>query len=62
MSTVRPDESILTDRLDLRPVAVEDADELAAAGRSRVLHHHPGGRTRTGARRIARVSSASPAR
>ena len=30
MSTVRPDERILTERLDLRPVAVEDADELAA--------------------------------
>ena len=43
MSTVRPDERILTDRLDLRPVAVEDADELAAIFADRRLYAFTGG-------------------
>ena len=43
MSTVRPDESILTDRLDLRPVAVEDADELAAIFADSRLYVFTGG-------------------
>jgi hypothetical protein len=43
VSTVRPDESILTDRLDLRPVAVEDADELAAIFADRRLYAFTGG-------------------
>jgi RimJ/RimL family protein N-acetyltransferase len=30
VSTVRPDERILTDRMHLRPVTVNDADEMAA--------------------------------
>jgi RimJ/RimL family protein N-acetyltransferase len=43
VSTVRPDESILTDRLDLRPVAVEDADELAAIFADSRLYVFTGG-------------------
>ena len=43
MSTVRPDESILTDRLDLRPVTVEDADELAAIFADSRLYTFTGG-------------------
>jgi RimJ/RimL family protein N-acetyltransferase len=43
VSTVRPNESILTDRLDLRPVTVEDADELAAIFADRRLYAFTGG-------------------
>jgi RimJ/RimL family protein N-acetyltransferase len=43
VSTVRPDESILTDRLNLRPVAVEDADELAAIFADSRLYVFTGG-------------------
>jgi RimJ/RimL family protein N-acetyltransferase len=43
VSTLRPDERILTDRLDLRPVAVDDADEIAAIFADRRLYAFTGG-------------------
>jgi RimJ/RimL family protein N-acetyltransferase len=47
MSTPRPDERILTDRLDLRPVTVGDADELAAIFADRRLYAFTGGEPST---------------
>jgi RimJ/RimL family protein N-acetyltransferase len=47
VSTVRPHERILTDRLDLRPVAAEDADELAAIFADRRLYAFTGGEPST---------------
>jgi RimJ/RimL family protein N-acetyltransferase len=43
VSTVRPDERILTDRLNLRPVTVNDADELAAIFADQRLYAFTGG-------------------
>jgi RimJ/RimL family protein N-acetyltransferase len=43
VSTVRPDERILTDRLDLRPVTVNDADEMAAIFADTRLYTFTGG-------------------
>jgi RimJ/RimL family protein N-acetyltransferase len=47
VSTLRPDERILTDRLDLQPVTVEDADELAAIFADRRLYAFTGGNPST---------------
>lgn len=47
MSTVRPDESILTDRLDLRPVTVNDANEMVAIFADRQLYAFTGGEPST---------------
>jgi RimJ/RimL family protein N-acetyltransferase len=43
VSTQRPDERILTDRLDLRPVTVNDAEEMAAIFADRRLYTFTGG-------------------
>jgi RimJ/RimL family protein N-acetyltransferase len=47
VSTVPPDERILTDRLGLRPVTVDDADELAAIFADRRLYAFTGGNPST---------------
>ena len=47
MSTLPPDERILTDRLDLRPVTVDDADELAAIFADKRLYALTGGNPST---------------
>ena len=47
MSTPRPDERILTDRLDLQPVMVGDADEMATIFADRRLYTFTGGEPST---------------
>jgi RimJ/RimL family protein N-acetyltransferase len=47
VSTQRPDESILTDRLSLEPVTVDDADEMAAIFADRRLYAFTGGEPST---------------
>ena len=47
MNALRPDERILTDRLDLRPVTVDDSDEIAAIFADRRLYTFTGGEPST---------------